>query len=119
MRQHMKIAMTAGLGLSLVMLGGGPAGAGVPQGMSWSSGVPQVGVHIILVINKDQFEGKWKQLKGDLKKQYGKLTDDDLMQIEGNYDKFQGKIQEKYGDKKEEIERWTDEWLKKHDRKKR
>ena len=68
---------------------------------------------IVLIVNKDQFEGNWKQFKGDLKKQWGKLTDDDLLIIEGNYDKFEGRVQERYGEKKEEVKRWTDEWFKK------
>ena len=42
-------------------------------------------------MNADQFKGKWMQFKGELKKQYGKFTDDDLKQIEGSYDKFVGK----------------------------
>jgi uncharacterized protein YjbJ (UPF0337 family) len=69
---------------------------------------------VVLIVNKDQFEGNWKQFKGDLKKQWGKLTDDDLLIIEGNYEKFEGRVQERYGDKKEEVKRWTDEWFKKH-----
>jgi uncharacterized protein YjbJ (UPF0337 family) len=69
---------------------------------------------VVLVVNKDQFQGNWKQFKGDLKKQWGKLTDDDLLIIEGNYDKFEGRVQERYGDKKEEVKRWTDEWFKKN-----
>ena len=68
----------------------------------------------VLIVNKDQFEGNWKQFKGDLKKQWGKLTDDDLLIIEGNYDKFEGRVQERYGDKKEDVKRWTDEWFKKN-----
>ena len=50
------------------------------------------------------------QFKGELKKQYGKFTDDDLKQIEGNYDKFVGKAQERYGDQKEELLKWEDQW---------
>jgi uncharacterized protein YjbJ (UPF0337 family) len=69
---------------------------------------------VVLIVNKDQFEGNWKQFKGDLKKQWGKLTDDDLLIIEGNYDKFEGRVQERYGDRREEVKRWTDEWFKKH-----
>ncbi|UVT22554.1 MAG: CsbD family protein [Nitrospira sp.] len=42
--------------------------------------------------------------KGELKRQWGKFTDDDLMQIEGNYAKFKGKVQERYGDRKDELE---------------
>lgn len=61
-------------------------------------------------MNTDQFKGKWVQFKGEVKKQWGKLTDDDLTQIEGDYDKFAGRIQERYGDKKEEVMRWADDW---------
>ena len=61
-------------------------------------------------MNSDQFKGKWVQFKGEVKKQWGKLTDDDLTQIEGDYDKFLGRIQERYGDKKEEVVRWADDW---------
>ena len=61
-------------------------------------------------MNADQFKGKWVQFKGEVKKQWGKFTDDDLMQIEGNYDTFVGRVQERYGDKKDEVVRWADDW---------
>jgi len=61
-------------------------------------------------MNTDQFKGKWIQFKGEVKQKWGKLTDDDLMQVEGNYDKFVGRVQERYGDKKEEVVRWADDW---------
>lgn len=51
------------------------------------------------------FAGKWKQLKGDIKKQWGKLTDDDLDQAEGNWDKFVGRLQERYGKSREETDK--------------
>jgi len=63
------------------------------------------------VVNQDQFEGKWKQFKGELKKQWGEFTDDDLLAIEGSVDKLEGKIQERYGDRREEVKRWVDEWF--------
>jgi len=65
-------------------------------------------------INREQFKGQWKQFKGELKRQWGKFTDDDLLQIEGSYDKFQGRLQERYGNRKEEVERWTDQWFQNH-----
>jgi uncharacterized protein YjbJ (UPF0337 family) len=61
-------------------------------------------------MNWDQIEGKWKQLKGEAKRQWGKLTDDDLDVIEGNRDKLVGKIQERYGVAKDEAERRVDRW---------
>jgi len=45
----------------------------------------------------DVFEGRWKQLKGDAKRFWGKLTDDDLDTSEGNKDKLVGALQERYG----------------------
>jgi len=61
-------------------------------------------------MNADQLKGKWMQFKGELKQQYGKFTEDDLQQIEGNYDKFFGKAQERYGDRKDELMKWADQW---------
>jgi len=61
-------------------------------------------------MNADQLKGKWTQFKGELKQQWGKFTDDDLQQIEGNYDKFVGKVQERYGDKKDVLMKWADQW---------
>ena len=55
-------------------------------------------------MNKDIFEGKWEQLKGDVQKKWGKLTNDDLDVIEGDAKKLAGKLQEKYGMTKEEAE---------------
>lgn len=48
-------------------------------------------------MNSDILQGKWKQLRGEVKEWWGKLTDDDLDQIEGNYDQLTGVLQEKYG----------------------
>jgi len=58
----------------------------------------------------DRVSGMWKQFKGEAKKQWGKLTDDDLMEVEGNRDKLAGKIQERYGVAKEDANRQIDEW---------
>ena len=52
-------------------------------------------------MNQDQIKGMWHQLKGEAKTQWGKLTDDDLDQIEGNTEKLVGKVQERYGYAKE------------------
>jgi uncharacterized protein YjbJ (UPF0337 family) len=61
-------------------------------------------------MNWDQIEGKWTQLTGSAKKQWGKLTDDDLKIITGGRDQVVGKLQERYGIAKEEAERRADEW---------
>jgi uncharacterized protein YjbJ (UPF0337 family) len=48
-------------------------------------------------MNKDIFEGQWKQLRGQAKTWWGKLTDDDLDRAAGKFDVLVGIIQEKYG----------------------
>jgi len=48
-------------------------------------------------MNTDTLKGQWKQLKGEARVQWGKLTDDDFDQIEGNAEKLIGKVQERYG----------------------
>ena len=55
-------------------------------------------------MNWDIVEGKWGQLKGSVKEQWGKLTDDELTEIAGNRDKMAGKLQERYGWTKEEAD---------------
>jgi uncharacterized protein YjbJ (UPF0337 family) len=61
-------------------------------------------------MNWDQIQGKWTQVKGSAKQQWGKLTDNDLDVIAGSKDKLVGKIQERYGIKKEEALRQFDNW---------
>jgi len=108
----------AGMGLITALLIGNSGWAGTQGMASWGTDSQPKEYRVLLVMNQDQFGGQWKQFKGDLKKQWGKLTDDDMLQIEGNYDKFQGKLQERYGDRKAEVQSWTDEWFKKHNQKK-
>ena len=55
-------------------------------------------------------EGKWKQLKGRAREEWGDLTDDDLEQIGGSKDRLVGKLQERYGYAKDDAERRVDEW---------
>lgn len=62
-------------------------------------------------MNWDQLQGKWKQMKGSIRQQWGRLTDDDLEVIAGNRDAFLGKVQERYGIAKEEAQKRVEEWL--------
>jgi uncharacterized protein YjbJ (UPF0337 family) len=55
-------------------------------------------------MNNDIFEGKWKQLRGQAKVLWGKLTDDDLEKVEGKFEKLIGLLQEKYGYTREQAE---------------
>lgn len=56
-------------------------------------------------MNWDQIEGNWKQFKGEMKRRWGKLTDDDFTTIGGHKDKFLGKLQEHYGYTKEQADK--------------
>lgn len=56
-------------------------------------------------MNKDQIEGKFEQIKGELKKTWGKLTDNDIMLYNGKQDEFFGVLKEKYGLAKEVAEK--------------
>ena len=58
----------------------------------------------------DRIAGNWKQLRGEVQKQWGKLTDDELDVIAGEREKLAGKIQEKYGIAKDEANRKIDAW---------
>jgi uncharacterized protein YjbJ (UPF0337 family) len=61
-------------------------------------------------MNWDRIAGNWKQAKGKMKEQWGKLTDDDLDNIAGKRDELVGKIQNAYGIGKEEAEKQINEW---------
>lgn len=63
-------------------------------------------------MNWDIVKGKWKQITGSAKAQWGKLTDDELQQIDGDREALIGKIQEKYGVAREEAEKEIDDWAK-------
>ncbi|UUZ91426.1 CsbD family protein [Paenibacillus sp. P25] len=56
------------------------------------------------------FKGKWKRLKGEVQKQWGKLTNDDLDVIDGQREKLVGKLQERYGHTKDAAEKEYASW---------
>lgn len=62
-------------------------------------------------MNWDIVEGKWEQLKSQVKSQWAKLTDDDISNISAKREHLVGKIQERYGVMKDDAERQVDEWL--------
>lgn len=66
-------------------------------------------------MNQDQLEGKWKQVKGRAKEKWGKLTDDDLDEIQGRQQVLVGKIQERYGHDREAAKKAVDSWMKEQD----
>jgi uncharacterized protein YjbJ (UPF0337 family) len=64
-----------------------------------------------MVINSDVLMGKWKQLKGKVRQQWGDLTNDDVDRIQGNYEEFAGILQERYGYSREEADRQIDDFV--------
>ncbi|MEO8480910.1 MAG: CsbD family protein [Acidobacteriota bacterium] len=62
-------------------------------------------------MNTDQIEGKFRQWKGAAKAQWGKLTDDELTQAQGNAEKLAGFVQERYGYAKERAREEVDRFL--------
>lgn len=55
------------------------------------------------MLNQEQFNGKWTEIKGGLRNLWGKLTDDELEQFNGNITEVTGLVERKYGETKEEI----------------
>ncbi|HDZ10489.1 CsbD family protein [Pseudohongiella sp.] len=62
-------------------------------------------------MNNDIFEGKWKQLKGSVQSNWGKLTESDLDRVEGNRERLIGIVQERYGKSKEEAKKEVEDYL--------
>jgi uncharacterized protein YjbJ (UPF0337 family) len=58
-------------------------------------------------------KGSWEQIKGDLKKKFGKLTDDDLKYVEGEEEMLLGRLERKLGVKREELEKILKEHMEK------
>ena len=65
-------------------------------------------------MNSDVLKGKWTQLKGEIKSQWGKLTDDDLDRVSGDFEKLAGRIQERYGYERERAHSELNDWLDRH-----
>jgi uncharacterized protein YjbJ (UPF0337 family) len=61
-------------------------------------------------MNWDRIEGNWKQVKGQVKEKWGKLTDDHLDVIAGKRDQLVGRIQEAYGISRDEADRQVRDW---------
>jgi len=65
-------------------------------------------------MNNDRIQGSWEQVKGNVQKMWGKLTNDDLDVIEGDRKLLAGKIQERYGIAQDEAQKQIDEWNMRH-----
>ncbi len=62
-------------------------------------------------MNSDRIEGNWKEMKGKIQQQWGKLTDDDLDKIDGRREELVGKIQKNYGKSRDEAEKEVDSYF--------
>lgn len=62
-------------------------------------------------MNRDILKGQWTQLKGKIREQWGKLTDDEVDQMQGNAEMLIGKIQERYGRSREQAEQEVNRWM--------
>ena len=61
-------------------------------------------------MNEDILKGQWRQVQGNIRENFGKLTDDDMEQVNGNLQTLMGKIQERYGIQKDRITQDVDDW---------
>ena len=64
----------------------------------------------------DRIEGNWRQFKGRVKQQWGKLTDDDIDRINGRREELEGVLQETYGIAKDQARKDIDDFLKRFDK---
>ena len=61
------------------------------------------------MVNAQVLQGQWNQIRGELKKKWGQLTEDDLRFTNGNIDQLIGRIQHKTGEARDAIEKFLDE----------
>ena len=59
-------------------------------------------------MNKDIIKGHWHEIKGNLKQQWGKLTDDQITQMQGTYEELEGALQKSYGYQKDQAKKEID-----------
>jgi len=69
-------------------------------------------------INQDILEGRWKQVRGQVKQQWGKLTDNQLDQIQGRADELVGLLQENYGYSVERSQQEVDDFVRRIEKEK-
>ena len=67
-------------------------------------------------MNSDTLQGTWNQIKGNVKEAFGKLTDDDMMKMEGSMDRAVGVLQQRYGYTKEQAQQEWDKFMSRYNR---
>jgi uncharacterized protein YjbJ (UPF0337 family) len=63
------------------------------------------------MLNENIIEGKWSMVKGQIRKAWGELTDDEVEQTKGNISKITGLVQQRYGENQESIRRRINSFL--------
>jgi uncharacterized protein YjbJ (UPF0337 family) len=66
-------------------------------------------------MNKDTLKGSWKEISGKVKQKWGKLTDDDITQVNGSYEELEGRLQKAYGYQKDQAKKEIDAFMKDND----
>ena len=67
-------------------------------------------------MNADILKGKWKEIKGQIREEWGELTDDENAQVEGSEERLVGLLQKKYGYAKDEAETKYKEFMERYDK---
>lgn len=62
-------------------------------------------------MNEDIVKGNWKEIKGKIRQQWGKLTDDDITKMQGTYEELEGKLQSTYGYQKDQTKKEINDFL--------
>lgn len=62
-------------------------------------------------VNQETLKGQWMQLRGRVRREWGKLTNGDIAAIQGDREVLLGRLQERYGQTREEVEHELDDWL--------
>jgi uncharacterized protein YjbJ (UPF0337 family) len=67
-----------------------------------------------MAMNEDIVKGKWKELKGNVRQQWGKLTNDEVDQLKGTHEELVGLLQQRYGYEKDQAKKEVDDWAKRY-----
>ena len=105
MRKRMLIALLAAISLSAPAL----AQTSTLQGQAIQRAPAET--QSLGLVTWDKIAGNWKRFKGKIRKQWGKLTNDDLAVAQGRREELVGKIQARYGIDKEQADKQVDAWL--------
>jgi uncharacterized protein YjbJ (UPF0337 family) len=62
-------------------------------------------------MNKDIIKGNWNEVKGKIRQQWGKLTDDDVAKMQGSYEELTGKLQATYGYQMDQAKKEVDDFV--------